>query len=181
MKFTTSFLAVLASTATLAAPSTDTCEGIIEKKYLNCNSVATSAYSANYCNEIFETEFCQKYFNSTLKEIYAEIPQCQSLVNSIDEKTSIDFELIRHTVKVSCAKDQQGNFCRYNPANPQSANETRGMSRMAKEIYIGKLVKESCKSKKCADEYLKYTEVKLQYYSLRNDLNGYELDDLEQK
>ena len=158
MKFTIQFLTVLAATATLALPA-KRCDFVIEQKYSNCLSIINGeGFNENYCIE-YETENCQNLFKSGMKGIIAEIPECK---NAPEEEIK-DFEdilkFIEATLKMTCAKDEQGNLCPYSPGNPQTAVATNGMGRRERnEAYMG-YIKESCKSKKCVDDYLNSIEI----------------------
>jgi len=177
MKFTTSFLTVLAATSTLAAPTTKSCNQILNKKYSTCSSVFSgSGFNENYCIE-YETELCQKYFNSSLKEIYAEIPECKDILNDIEEEETILYDSMRYAIKIACTKDEQGNFCPYSPANTKTAIDLKGMRRKERNVAYNEYVKESCKSKKCVDEYLKYIEAGIQMYSSTNKMTQSQIEE----
>jgi len=91
MIFTTSFLTVLAATATLARLSKSDSLNCLET-YKNKYSICTKSipdkkmvfYNENICIE-FESELCQKYYKSSMKDIYNEFPECKGIM--IDDES----------------------------------------------------------------------------------------------
>jgi len=159
MKFTTQILTVLAATATLAAPTAKNCDALFEQKYSSCLSVIKGGgFNENYCIE-YETENCQNLFKSGMKGIITEFPECKDTPEKEIEQTDDIIKLVEATLKTACAKDEQGNYCPYSPGNPQTAAVIKGMGRSERnEAYTG-YIKESCKSKKCVDDYLNALEI----------------------
>jgi len=158
MKFTTQFLTVLAATVTLAAPAAKSCDEILDEKYLNCISIVREGgFNENYCIE-YETEKCQKFFKSSMKDIVAEIPECKDKTEKDLKQSDGAIKFVDGILKISCAKDEQGNFCPYSPGNTKTAIDIRDFRKSQRnEAYIGYL-KESCKSKKCVDNYINALE-----------------------
>jgi hypothetical protein len=152
MKFTTQFLTVLAASATLAQNFNLKCEKIISDKYSACTSIFSDSnygyYNENYCIE-FETKNCQKLYKTNIKDIYAEIPECKGV--KIDEKvtkgTNDFMKLIYNSMKMNCAKDEQGNFCSYSPINNEKYYDMMNLT-------DDDTIKEICKSKKCVNELI---------------------------
>jgi len=157
MKFTTSFLTVLAATATLAAPPNKECMDVYMKKYGDCRSLAENdEYNESYC-KLYETEICQKLYNNNVLDIISEFPECKGVTADEEELKRSDKERIifNNLGKIVCTKDEQGNFCPYSPANTQTSvniSNNKGRIEEIKFTLIGAL-KESCKSKKCVDEF----------------------------
>ena len=159
MKFTTQILTVLAATATLAAPTAKNCDALFEQKYSSCLSVIKGgSFNENYCIE-YESENCQNLFKSGMKGIMAEFPECKGAPEEEIKQSDEVLKFVEATMKIACAKDEQGNYCPYSPGNPQTAVALEGMRRKQRnEVYMG-YIKESCKSKKCVDDYLYSIEI----------------------
>jgi len=165
MKLTTTFLTVLAATASLAAPTKDNCESIINEKYSVCASFMLgsnfgSGFNENYCIE-YESENCQKLYTTSTKDIYAEIPECKGLSFEEEMLKQSDYliKFIYNSLKIACAKDEQGNYCPYSYANIQNYDSLEDIEYEGPEktTYM-KYLNESCRSKKCIDEYLSYID-----------------------
>jgi len=163
MKLTISFLTVLAATATLAKPSRSDSENCFEA-YNNKYSVCTVSMSdksiqsiENICHD-FESELCQKYFKSSKKDLYNEFPVCKGYmmddgsIRNSDSSDSIK-ETMYYSIKLDCARDEQGILCPYTRGNIQKFHKNIDSMKQEEQsaIYL-KYVKESCKSKKCVDE-----------------------------
>ena len=159
MKFTTQILTVLAATATLAAPTAKNCDAVIEQKYSSCISIIKGGgFNENYCIE-YESENCQNLFKSGMKGIMAEFPECKGAPEEEIKQSDEVLKFVEATMKIACAKDEQGNYCPYSPGNPQTAVATNGMGRRERNEAYMVYIKESCKSKKCVDDYLNSIEI----------------------
>jgi len=166
MKFTTSFFTVLAATATdiLAETSTFDCNRITNRKYSKCiESFGGKNYGfyENYCIE-FETENCQKFYNNSLRDIYAEIPECKGDLENEEDLNEIE-KVVNYYysfMKIACARDEQDNYCPHSFVNVEKTYDMESLSSKGEEantIYM-KYVNETCKSKKCIDDYLSNIE-----------------------
>jgi len=78
--------------------------------------------------------------------------------------SDILLKLFYNSFKNACAKDEQGNFCPYSYVNIQK-NDSLDIIDYKVETYM-EYIKESCKSKKCVDEYLSYIEDMNEIYSI---------------
>jgi len=166
MKFSTQFLTVLAATvtATLAKPSILECRNIFEKKYSTCTGILSEkhyGFYENYCIE-FETENCKKFYNKSLRDIYAEIPECKDLTEDEEEikVTESVIKLYYSFMKFACARDEQGNYCPHSFVNVEKTYDIESLGMKGEEantIYM-EYVNETCKSKKCVDDGLSSIE-----------------------
>jgi len=177
MKFTTSFLTVLAATVTLAQPSYKECMEVYVKKYGDCRSLAENdEYNESYC-KLYETELCHKLFNNSIKDTFSEFPECKSVLEDEKEIEKTERERIglNNFSKIVCAKDEQGNLCPYSPANTQTyinLNNKR-KNESFKSVYM-EAIKDSCESKKCVDEFLSILEIAKKYNSDRKNSMYYD-------
>jgi len=109
----------------------------------------------------------------------AKIPECK---NRLNEKEMIEFEkrkkAYNYTMSNLCAKDEQGNYCPYSPGNIQNSSKYKDKTYLSLEEFnaeYSKLIKESCNSKKCVDQYINLIDNALKessdidYNKLRND------------
>jgi len=103
--------------------------------------------------EAFNSEKCQKYYNIK----YSEIPECKSskqdVISMLEEftKTNLSYN------KVKCATDEKGNYCPLTQIEMvKRINKT--MTEQEQEEIYDDILKDTCKSKKCADAYLTYFE-----------------------
>jgi len=173
MKFTTSLLTILAATATLAVPSYNECKNIVEKKYSACtkNSMFENViFYSDYCID-FENEQCQKLYNNSMSDIINEIPECKGYLDDEDEEemelNETILKLNYNFMKIACSKDEQGNFCPHSFVNVEKTYNLESLKMKGEEandIYM-EYVKESCRSKKCVDDYLNNIENIKKIYS----------------
>jgi len=103
--------------------------------------------------DAFNSDKCQKFYNTK----FTEIPECKSsqqeIVSMLEElfKKSLTFH------KIKCATDEQGNYC---PLTEIEMNKriNKTMTEEEQEAIYDEILKDTCKSQKCADAYLSLLE-----------------------
>lgn len=177
MKFFTPFLTALAATSALGLtiPTKRQETGVDDYSYLGTNPIfpikkecsdaiekltnenkecTVNPENKNedelksFCNT-FNSEKCQKFINTK----FADIPECKSSIAEsltlMDEATKTKYS----GYKLICAVDEQGNFCPMTDIEmAKKYNET--MTKEQEEKAYDEVLKETCKSKKCADTFL---------------------------